>query len=77
MPLNSAYRCPKHPVEARKAKPGTHAQGVAFDVSIPWGAERMRLLQLAIEAGAEGFGFADTFLHIDFADRPHSTSWGY
>ena len=30
---NSACRCPQHPVEARKPKPGYHAQGLAADLA--------------------------------------------
>jgi len=30
--VNSAYRCPQHPVEARKPKPGFHARGLAADL---------------------------------------------
>ena len=30
--VNSAYRCPQHPVEGRKPKPGRHAQGIAADL---------------------------------------------
>jgi len=27
--VNSAYRCPQHPIEARKPQPGHHARGIA------------------------------------------------
>ena len=76
MVLTSAYRCRRHPEEARKPQPGRHNQGLAFDVLIPWGRDRMRLVKIALEEGFRGFGFANTFLHIDF--RPEElTSWPY
>lgn len=73
--LASAYRCPEHPVEARKSKPGKHNEGVAFDIAVPWGRDRIKLIGLAMVYGFTGFGFANTFLHIDMRDIP--TSWGY
>lgn len=77
MALTSAYRCENHPEEAKKARPGQHTNGVAFDVLLPWGADRMKLLQLAVKHGAKGFGFANSFIHIDFRDATVATSWGY
>lgn len=77
MVVTSAYRCEKHPEEAKKARPGQHTNGVAFDIQVPWGTDRMKLLKLALAHGATGFGFAKSFIHIDFRDTPVETSWGY
>ena len=30
--ITSGYRSPSHSIEARKATPGTHAQGIAADI---------------------------------------------
>ena len=30
--VSSGYRCPNHPIEAKKSKPGTHATGLAVDI---------------------------------------------
>lgn len=76
MKLTSAYRCAKHPVEAVKAKPGTHHEGIAFDIAVPWGRDRMKLIKLALAEGFQGFGFANGFLHIDYRTDP-LTSWDY
>ena len=32
-PITSAYRCPEHPIEARKSSPGAHASGQALDIT--------------------------------------------
>ena len=74
--LTSAYRCENHPKEARKTKPGRHNEGIAFDILVPWGSDRMTLLMLAAKHGFSGFGFANSFLHIDYRDTPYA-SWGY
>ncbi len=78
MILTSAYRCALHSIEAKKSKPGQHNHA-AFDVAIPWGQSRMRLMQIAIGHGFTAFGFANSFLHMD--PRPMEgdelTSWGY
>lgn len=76
MVLTSAYRCADHPVEARKPSPGRHHDGLAFDVAVPWGRDRMQLVELALAEGFRGFGFAETFLHVDYRPDP-LTSWGY
>lgn len=76
MILNSAYRCPLHEDEAKKEKPGTHNKGTAFDIRVPWGRDRAKLLDLLRKEGFNAFGFANTFIHADF-NRPVGTTWGY
>jgi zinc D-Ala-D-Ala carboxypeptidase len=34
MKVTSGYRCPQHPIEAKKASPGAHASGLACDIGI-------------------------------------------
>ena len=84
MRITSGYRCPKHPIEAAKTKPGAHASGMAADVGVQ-GAEAHRLLQLALELGFTGIGVqqkgAGRFLHLDTIsnqpDSPRPTVWSY
>lgn len=76
MVLTSAYRCPLHDDEVKKSMPGTHNRGVGFDILVPWGNKRMRIIELAIKHGFKGFGFAESFLHIDMGSSYHR-SWGY
>lgn len=76
MHITSAYRCRWHPKEIKKQTVGRHRQGLAFDVAVPWGNERMVLVMLAIKHGAVRLGFGKTFLHIDF-DTTAPTSWTY
>ncbi len=33
MTVTSAYRCATHPAEARKSKPGFHAEGICLDIA--------------------------------------------
>jgi uncharacterized protein YcbK (DUF882 family) len=56
MRITSGYRCPQHPIEARKAAPGAHALGLAADIGVE-GAEAHRILQLAFEMGFTGVGY--------------------
>ena len=35
--INSGYRSPRHSIEAKKPKPGTHAQGIAADIRVQGG----------------------------------------
>lgn len=64
--ITSSYRCENHPVEAKKAKAGTHNQGIAFDIAVSTGAQRMEIIKLGIEHGATGIGVAKSFVHLDW-----------
>jgi uncharacterized protein YcbK (DUF882 family) len=76
MVITSAYRCCNHPDEVKKKSPGQHNQGFAFDVSVGWGAKRIRITELALKHGFKGFGFSNSFLHLDYR-KGIKTSWGY
>lgn len=75
--ITSAYRCENHPIEANKSSPGQHNAGVAFDIAVGWGSKRMMIVEEALKLGAKGFGFANTFLHVDWRLQGEPTSWGY
>lgn len=91
MRVSSGYRCPQHPIEAKKKNGGgTHTTGRAADIAVSRG-EAYSLLRLAIRMGFTGIGVQQKgdgrFLHLDdigsnetFADgkrfvRP--TIWSY
>jgi uncharacterized protein YcbK (DUF882 family) len=68
MRITSGYRCPEHPIEAAKAKPGTHATGRAVDVAVSHG-QAYALLRLAMRMGFTGVGIQQKgdgrFIHLD------------
>lgn len=64
--LTSAYRCPQHPEEAKKAKPGQHSAGLAVDIKVSDGAQRYQIIQLGLALGATGIGVANSFVHLDW-----------
>jgi len=84
MIVSSGYRCAKHPVEAKKAKPGAHSTGKAVDIAIS-GEEAYTLLKMAMQAGFIGIGVqqkgSGRFIHLDMGSaedgltRP--TVWSY
>ena len=74
--LSSAYRCSRHPYEVNKPQRGRHNLGVAFDIKVTSGKERMEIVALAIKHGFKGFGFANTFIHIDMGSEDFR-SWYY
>ena len=81
MRITSGYRCPEHPIEAKKAKPGAHASGCACDIGIE-GADAHRLLKLAFAAGFTGIGVqqkgSGRFIHLDTLEGgPRPTVWSY
>ena len=76
--ITSGYRCPQHPKEAEKVRPGMHNTGLAADVGIS-GSEAVALLRLALDAGFKGIGVNQKgdgrFLHLDLRESP--TIWSY
>lgn len=63
--VTSGYRSPLHSIEARKQKPGTHAQGIAADIKVVNGNQRRLIVANAIELGFKGIGVAKEFVHVD------------
>lgn len=84
MSLSSAFRCRRHPEEARKAEPGEHAMGLAVDVRVR-GPEALQLLQLALNLGFTRIGIsqkgAARFIHLGLAPvggrLPSPALWSY
>ena len=63
--ITSGYRSPDHPIEAAKAKPGTHAQGIAADIATTDAHQRFLIVSNAIKLGFQGIGVARSFIHVD------------
>ena len=65
--ITSGWRAATHPAEARKAEPGTgtHCQGIAADIAVSNGFERMNIVHEALKLGFGGIGVAKGFIHID------------
>lgn len=82
MRITSGYRCPKHPIEAKKSSPGAHALGIAADVGVE-GAEAHAILALGFKHGFTGIGVQQKgtgrFIHLDIrnGELPGPTVWSY
>jgi uncharacterized protein YcbK (DUF882 family) len=84
MKITSGYRCPNHPIEAGKTKPGAHASGRAVDIAVSRG-EAYALLRLAMRMGFTGIGVQQKgdgrFIHLDDLTSkegwPRPTIWSY
>ena len=63
--ITSGYRDPTHSIEARKAKAGTHARGIASDIRINNGNEAYDIIKHAQSMGFNGIGVAKSFIHVD------------
>ena len=67
--VTSAYRCPKHKIEARKTTPGQHAKA-AIDFQVPTD-KCHRLVEEAFKFGFTGIGInltgshSQRFIHLD------------
>jgi zinc D-Ala-D-Ala carboxypeptidase len=82
MKITSGYRCPQHPIEAKKTSPGAHALGLAADVGVE-GAEAYQVMKLAFELGFTGIGVQQKgtgrFIHLDVRNGqlPTPATWSY
>ena len=72
--ITSAHRCALHNARVGGAPLSQHKQ-LAFDIALA-GHDRARLLAAARAAGFSGFGFGQTFLHLDTRARPGHWFYG-
>jgi zinc D-Ala-D-Ala carboxypeptidase len=63
--ITSGYRDPSHSIEAKKAKAGTHARGIASDIRINNGNEAYQIIKHAQSMGFNGIGVDKSFIHVD------------
>ena len=78
--ITSGYRSPEHPIEKAKVenggKLGIHTEGLAADIAMNNGADRRRLVKLALEMGFSGIGVKKDCVHIDVRGTT-PVMWGY
>ena len=74
--ITSGYRDPTHSIEARKAKAGTHARGIASDIRINTGKEAYDIIKNAQSMGFNGIGVAKSFIHVDIR-KGMPVLWSY
>ena len=75
--ITSGYRDSTHPIEAKKAKAGTHALGLAADIKVNNGVERYTIVREAIKLKFSGIGIANTFVHVDVRYQKPPVMWTY
>lgn len=65
--ITSGYRSVEHTAERNKpkGKKGTHTQGIAADIAVANGQQRMIIVKKALEMGFGGIGVAKSFVHVD------------
>lgn len=78
--VSSGYRCPKHPIEAAKATPGTHSRGIAADFAVR-GMEARVLAKYALSHYKGGVGVnmkgVGRFVHVDVDPARADLFWTY
>lgn len=70
--INSAYRDPIHNAKVGGAPLSQHKFGTAFDISLR-NHNVKELYEASKKAGFTGFGFYNTFLHVD---KGPARTWG-
>lgn len=77
--VNSAYRCPQHPVEASKPKSGYHARGLAADL-VPLAMPLRAFYDVVrAEPKIKGIGVDHTagYIHVDVREAAAPVLWVY
>lgn len=74
--ITSGYRHSTHPIEAKKEKPGTHAQGIAADIMCTNGVQKRLIVEKAMMLNFGGIGVARTFIHVDTREST-PVIWSY
>jgi len=75
--ITSGYRSLIHSAEVDKPNGGgTHTEGIAADIRVRNGTERMIIVREAIKLGFNGIGVAKGFVHVDTRDAP-PVMWTY
>lgn len=81
--ITSGFRCVRHPIEARKAKPGRHTEGIAADLRAI-GAPLSTLYRTVLQEFPEftGIGVAphQNYIHLDTRPIPkgqRAVVWSY
>ncbi len=80
MSITSGYRHITHPIESKKPHSnGEHTQGTCADIRCDNGADRYRLIMLALKHGITRIGVAKTFLHLGIGGvgLPNHVIWDY
>ena len=73
--VTSGFRSVTHSVEVKKSKGGTHTMGIAADIRVSGGAQRMAIVKHASSLGMS-VGVAKTFVHVD-SRKSEQMCWCY
>lgn len=80
MVVTSGYRCPNHPIEAKKSHPGEHTTGMCVDIACH-GFDAATLTKLAMDQGATRIGWnqkgSSRFIHLGWSKNYPRGTWTY
>lgn len=75
--INSGYRCPEHNAKIGGVPDSEHVLGEAVDISVTTGADRYRLIELAMNR-FDRIGIAGTFIHLGVSStKAQEVIWTY
>ena len=81
--ITSAYRSPKHPIEAKKSRPGAHASGKAVEILVHM-EQAYKVVEVALRFGIKRIGVSQKgdvgarFIHLDMEEtRAAPRIWSY
>jgi uncharacterized protein YcbK (DUF882 family) len=76
--VTSGYRDLQHSAERHKPNGGgTHTRGIAADIAVNGGRQRMQIVRHACALGFVGIGIAKGFVHVDMRDDHKPVMWCY
>ena len=76
--ITSGCRCPEHNKQVGGVVGSAHMRGTAADIHVAGGANRRKLVDIAVMLGAAGIGVANGFVHVDCDHTlPRPSIWSY
>lgn len=75
--VNSGYRCKKHNHDIGGVPDSAHLAGLAADLAVHNGDERLRLVMAALKHGIRRIGVARSFIHLDIDASKAPAIWTY
>lgn len=75
--ITSGYRSDAHNKDVGGVANSSHLKGVAADISVKNGFERLTILSSLLQVGFRRIGIGEAFIHVDLdSDKPASI-WTY
>ena len=76
--INSGFRSSEHNAQVGGVDASAHEEGVAVDIAVAGGQERMKIVKEALALGIKRIGVGKNLIHLDMSySLPQDVLWAY